>query len=295
MTKPREQRMSNLAWRVVVALIGAPAAVLVLYAGDLALALFLAVLAALGAKELYAIARAGGNGAQPFDLLGITLAAAVPLVTHLVRLGWIDAPLAAAGVLFVSLFGIAVWGRAPSEGPLAAVAITMFGVLYCGATLSFAYALRHHRWIVDAAGGTALVLYPIVLTWLTDTGAYFVGRALGKRKLMPSVSPGKTVAGAVGGLVVAVAASVAWNSLVLRPAAQLALTPLAALTLGLVVGVAVQIGDLAESLLKREAGVKDSSTLLPGHGGILDRLDSIYFALPVGYLLLSRLLLPAPR
>jgi phosphatidate cytidylyltransferase len=82
---------------------------------------------------------------------------------------------------------------------------------------------------------------------------------------------------------------------VLRPLAQLALSPAVALLFGVVTSVAGQLGDLAESLYKRQAGVKDSSGLIPGHGGILDRLDSLYFVLPVAYLLLGRFLLPSPR
>lgn len=285
--------MGNLARRVLVALVGIPIAVGVLYLGELPLALFLALLAGLGASELYRLAAA--REIHAFSALGVMLAGGVPIMAHVTRLGWIGMPLAAATVLFVALLGMAVFARAPSERPLESVAVTVLGVVYCGGTLSFGYALRHHNWVVGAAAGTALVLYPLLLTWATDTGAYAFGRWLGKRKLLPAVSPGKTVAGAVGGTVVAVLVAVAYNGAVLRPQAQLALAPWAAVLFGLSVSVVAQIGDLAESLLKREAGVKDSSHILPGHGGILDRLDSLYFVLPVAYLVLGRLLLPAPR
>lgn len=285
--------MGNFARRVLVAAVGIPLAVALLYMGELPLALFLALLAGLGAGELYRLARV--REVHPFQILGVSLAAAIPVLTHVTRLGWIGMPVAAGGVLFVALLGVAVFARAPSEHPLEAVAVTVLGVLYCGGTLSFGYALRHHNWAVGPAAGTALVLYPVLLTWATDTGAFAVGRWLGKRKLMPQVSPGKTVAGAVGGTLVAVVVAVVYNTAVLRPQAQLALTPWSAVVFGLVVSAAAQVGDLAESLFKRQAGVKDSSHLLPGHGGILDRLDSLYFVIPVAYLFLSRLLLPAPR
>ena len=143
------------------------------------------------------------------------------------------------------------------------------------------------------ASGVAVIL-PVVLTWASDTGAYFSGRLIGGRKLMPSVSPGKTVAGAVGAVVTTVA--VAWVLVhqVLVPYAQLAFTPWGLILFGVAISVTAQIGDLAESLLKREAGVKDSGTLFPGHGGVLDRLDSLYFVLPVTYALYDLLLIPAP-
>jgi phosphatidate cytidylyltransferase len=135
----------------------------------------------------------------------------------------------------------------------------------------------------------------VILTWASDIGAYFVGRAFGRAKLMPSVSPGKTRAGAIGALAITMGAAIVYNSQVLRPWSQLALAPWTALVFGAIVSAAAQVGDLAESLLKREAGVKDSSHLLPGHGGILDRLDSLYFVLPLAHLVLGRLLLAAPQ
>jgi phosphatidate cytidylyltransferase len=117
----------------------------------------------------------------------------------------------------------------------------------------------------------------------------------GKKKLMPSVSPGKTIAGAVGGLVLTVIVCLLYVRFLLIPYAQLGLTIQGAILFGVIVSVAGQIGDLAESLLKREAGVKDSSTLLPGHGGILDRFDSLLFVLPIAYLVIGKLMLPIPR
>ena len=285
--------MGNLGWRVVVAVAGIPLALFFVYTGGLPLALFLGTVAALGAWELFRMARK--RGVQPFDALGIPLAAALPLGAHLVAIGLLDRPAAAAGVILVALIGVAIWWRSPDDRPLEAVAVTAFAPLYVGGTLAFGYALRHHPWVVGALPGTILVLFPLVVTWATDIGAYVIGRLLGKRKLMPSVSPGKTVAGAAGGLVAAVVVAVAYNALTLRPVAQLALAPWTAMVFGLLVSSAAQVGDLAESLFKRAAGVKDSSRILPGHGGILDRLDSLFFVLPLAYLLLGRLLLPAPR
>jgi len=276
-----------------VAVIGIPIAVAAGYLGDLALAALLALLAGVGAWELFRFTR--GHGAPALESIGIPLAALMPLGTHAVRLGWMDAPLAAAGAVFVAMTGAVLWSRSPAERPLGSIAVTVFGVLYAGATLSYAYALRHHRFVVEPAAGAVLLFFPIALTWISDSGAYFAGRAFGKRKLMPTVSPGKTVAGAIGAIVVSMIGAWAYNDFVLRPVAQLALAPWTALVFGAVISGVGQVGDLVESLFKREAGVKDSSTFFSAHGGVLDRLDSLYFAIPVAYLILSRLLLAAPR
>jgi phosphatidate cytidylyltransferase len=139
-----------------------------------------------------------------------------------------------------------------------------------------------------------LLLLPLLLTWASDIGAYFVGRAFGKRKLMPSVSPGKTVAGAVGGLLATMLVGWLYARFVLTPSTQLAFVRGGILVFAILVSIAAQIGDLAESLLKREAGVKDSSHIIPGHGGILDRFDSLLFVLPVAYVLFNTLLVWAP-
>jgi phosphatidate cytidylyltransferase len=284
---------SGLAGRVLVAVIGIPVAVAAGYFGGLVLAILLGLLAGVGAWELFRLSRAGGTSA--IDGIGIAMAVMMPLGMHAVRLGWLDAPLAAAGGVFVAMTGVVLWARSPSDKPLGAIAVTVFGVLYAGATLAYAYGLRHHRFVVEPSAGAVLLFFPIVLTWISDTGAYFAGRAFGRRKLMPAVSPGKTVAGAVGAVVATMAGAWVYNDMVLRPVAQLALAPWTVLIFGAVISGVGQVGDLVESLFKREAGVKDSSKFFGAHGGVLDRLDSLYFVLPVAYLILSRLLLAAPR
>jgi phosphatidate cytidylyltransferase len=265
----------------------------VVYLGELPLALFLGALGGIGAWELYRLARRGG--VDPLDVFGVAIAAAFPLYASLDRSGVLQAPVALAAVVFVSLVGATLWARGPEGRPLATVSVTALGAVYTGGMLAFAWVLRHHRFVATPEAGTALLMYPVVLTWSSDIGAYVVGRALGTTKLMPSISPGKTRAGAWGALTVTVLVSAAYVRWVLEPAAQLSLAPWMALVFGAVVSIVAQIGDLVESMFKREAGVKDSSHLLPGHGGILDRLDSLYFVLPVAHLLLSRFLVPAPR
>ena len=230
------------------------------------------------------------------ERLGVPIASAVPLVVHAGRLGIFSVSPAGAAVAFLVIFGATIWARGVAGRPLAAMAVTAAGVAYTGGMLSFAYGLRYHPYTVERAAGGVVLLFPLVLTWTTDTGAYFVGRRLGRHKLIPSVSPGKSVEGAVGGLVMAMAAAWVYERYVLAPSAHFVLMPGAVLFFGAVVSLAAQVGDLAESLIKREAGVKDASRLIPGHGGVLDRLDSLLFALPAASWLLHILrLVPVPR
>ena len=283
--------MSELTRRIIFAVIAAPASIAIVYFGDWALAIVLSVLAALAAWELFRMARE--TGALPLEPAGIALAALLPLAVHAQRLGVYTLSLTAIIAMILLLFASTIWLRGPAGKPLSSAAITVFGVMYAG-LFSYIYALRYHDYAVGAAAGTALVFLPILLTWATDVGAYTFGRTFGKKKLIPSVSPGKTVEGAVGGLGLAIVICLLYVRFILMPYAQLGLTIQGAVLFAIVVSVAAQTGDLAESLLKREAGVKDSSRILPGHGGILDRFDSLLFVMPIALLLLGRLLLPIP-
>ena len=295
--------MGELARRILFSVVAIPVALGAIWYGDWALAALLAIAAALAAHEYYGIA--GAAGLEPMTMLGTALAGLLPIALHAQRRGVLtgDLPvLALAGMLVI--FAISIWARWPGGRPVASVSTTVFGILYTGATLGYGYVLRYHPYAIGARAGAALLALPLILTWTSDIGAYFVGRALGRRKLIPAVSPGKTIAGAVGALVLCMIVSWAYTKWVLVPNASLSMSlrhadiaapAIAALLFGGVISVAAQVGDLAESLIKRDAGVKDSSHLLPGHVGVLDRLDSLFFVLPVAYLLFSWLLIPAIR
>jgi phosphatidate cytidylyltransferase len=284
--------VSELTRRIIFAVIAAPASVAIVYWGDWALAIVLSVLAALAAWEFFRMARE--TGALPLEPAGISLAALLPVAVHGERLGVYHLSLTAIVAMILVLFASAIWLRGPSGKPMSSVSITAFGVFYAG-LISYIYAVRYHDYAVGARAGTALVFLPIFLTWSTDVGAYAFGRLFGRKKLMPAVSPGKTVEGAVGGLGLTIVICLLYVRFILMPYAQLGLTIQGAVLFAIVVSVAAQTGDLAESLLKREAGVKDSSRILPGHGGILDRFDSLLFVMPIAFLLLGRLLLPIPQ
>ena len=283
--------MSELAKRIITALVAAPLALVMIYLGGLPLAAFLAAIAAGCAWEFYRIAREGGL--DPLDPIGIPLAGAVPLAVYAAALGLFRPSLAIPAVTVIVIFAAVIWARGTTRRPLGAAASTVFGVLYTGGLLSFGYALREYPYAIGDTAGSVLVAFPLVLTWASDIGAFFVGRTIGGRKLIPSVSPGKTVSGALGGLTATVIVAWLYVRYALVPSASLTMTLPSIIVFGLVISVAAQVGDLAESLLKREANVKDSSQLVPGHGGLLDRLDSVLFVLPVAYLLLGWLLRPA--
>jgi phosphatidate cytidylyltransferase len=175
------------------------------------------------------------------------------------------------------------------------------GTLYLGIPLFAAVALRRTEgevaadWLADLADalspgwadaprGLGLVLTVILVTWLNDTSAYLVGRTFGRRKLAPAVSPKKTVEGALGGVAGGVATAVVAEAIF-----GLGFSLAGAALFGLALALVGQVGDLAESLVKRQAGVKDSGTLIPGHGGVLDRIDALLFALTAGWLLVPLL------
>lgn len=275
--------LSETATRAAVAAVGIPLAVGVVYMGGFVLGGLLAVVAVLAVLEFYRMAER--KAARPLAYLGAGGAAALVLLASLFPE---EGPGGAGFPWLLALFLLAtvtaaIWTRGVEGEPLLSVSTTIFGTLYTGGLLSYALFLRHLPAQPDAWHGTALVFAPVLLTWASDTFAYFVGRAFGRHKLIPRVSPGKTVEGSLGALVGTVAVAVGYSLVLARfPSYRMSIAEAAAF--GVLVSVSAQVGDLAESLLKRDAGVKDSGTLLPGHGGALDRFDSLLFTLPLAYL-----------
>ena len=283
--------MSELSKRIAFAVVAAPVGVALIYLGGPYLSTLLAVIAALSAWEFCRIARA--SGAEPFDAAAIIASAAVPLIVYGVRLRLLAPTLTHVVIAILIVLAATVFRRGVGGRAMLAAATTILCVVYVS-LIAYVYDLRFNDYVVTALAGTVLAMFPILLTWSTDIGAYVVGRLFGAHKLMPSISPGKTIEGAVGGLVLSVVIGWLYVRLALHPFAQLALRPAATVAFAVCVSVVAQIGDLTESLLKREAGIKDSSSIIPGHGGVLDRFDSLLFVLPVAALLLHALLIPAP-
>jgi len=272
---------SNLTKRIAFAGVAIPLAVGVVWLGGWPFAAVLAVLGVLGTREVYDLARR--QGLDALDRTGGVAAAAIPLLAYWAKgseTHWAEPALYLGALWLMVMLVVAMVRRGPQGKPLTVVSVTLFGCLYASALLSFLIPIRHGA---NAAGRPVaylcLTLFPLVITWIGDTAAMAVGIKLGGPKLAPVLSPNKTQSGAVGGLVGAVATALALGLLVLnRVGWNFAVWQL--VTVGVVVGVVAQIGDIAESLFKREAGVKDSSSLIPGHGGVLDRLDSLYFVVP---------------
>jgi phosphatidate cytidylyltransferase len=274
---------ANMIRRVGFAAVAIPLALAVVWLGGWPLAGLVSLIAALGVRELFDIA--AHQGIAAFRRTGIAAAVLGPLAVHAATTGpdaaaWFAAAwmyLAAGFVLL--LLAQALRERAPTARPLGAVAVTAFGVAYAALLPAFLLGIRHGRWPERSWAGAALVFFPLVVTWVCDTAAMFGGRAMGGPKLAPTISPGKTRAGGVAGLVggALVAPVFAWW---VFPAVGIALGLVPAIATAVVLATLGQLGDLAESLFKREAGVKDSSALIPGHGGVLDRFDSLYFVLP---------------
>lgn len=261
--------------------------------GGVGIGVLVLLLAALAARETERLLPAAGRPVIRHGVVGgavvIAAAAALPAIlgSHLLGRGPAQLDLAGRilaidgvaliGVVAVGLAVVAFARRDPADG-FAAWSATLVGAVYVG--LLGAVAILATMW-TDPPSFERVILperrWVVVLlagVWSFDSGAYLVGRALGRRPFLPWISPNKTLEGVLGGLVAAtlgvaivlVISSHAWQE---------------ALVLGPLLGAAAQAGDLAESLLKRAAGAKDSGTVLPGHGGILDRLDSILFAAPV--------------
>jgi phosphatidate cytidylyltransferase len=272
----------QLARRVAFSAIAIPVAAAAAYAGGWALAALLALVGVLATREIYDFAAA--SGLDPLRRSGLAAAAVIPLATFWAKgseVHFAEPALYLGAVWMLAVIAAAAWRRGPARRPLATVAVTVFAVLYVPGLLSFAIVLRHPSGVgLDSALGTALLFFPLALTWIGDTAAMAGGKAIGGPKLAATLSPRKTWAGAASGLATTVLAAWLYSATILAPLGR-SLPVAGALLAGAAISVTGQVGDLSESLFKREVGVKDSSTLIPGHGGMLDRVDSLLFVLPV--------------
>lgn len=266
-TSPPASRWPDLRKRALSAALLVPAAILCIWLGAEAWAALMAAAVALLGWEWVRLC-----GFSTRRLPGL----AVPVAVLVAGVLAVDGAMhAALGVLAASF--AALWGVSAPRFRRALPGFWLgFGVLYIGLA---GVSLIHLRG--DAAAGLSNVLFLFLVVWSSDIGAYLAGRRFGGPKLAPAISPNKTWSGAAGGLVSAMA--VGWlAAYVMEPAM---LPPLRVLLVAAILGVLAQVGDLFESWLKRRFHVKDTSSLIPGHGGLLDRLDGVLSAAPAAALL----------
>ncbi len=264
-----------MAQRTATTFVALPLLFLIVWLGSPWFSILVGVVAAIVSLEVALMSRGWGDGPSiPF-----TFIAAVALVVggHAIAVADADLLVVQLVVLAWATFGI-TWllSRNQASTPKSRWMVTGAAALYAGGLLFHAPLLR------ELDQGRDWVLFLLLVTFAADTGAFFVGSLFGRTALAPTISPSKTREGAVGGFVAAVGASVAAIS-----AFGLDAGVAEAIVLGGLVGFVGQIGDLAESRIKRAAGVKDSGWLVPGHGGVLDRLDSIVFNVVVVYYFVS--------
>lgn len=260
----------GLAVRIATALVLLPLWLLAVLVpqGRVVLVVLVALFVGVGISEYYAMAKT----ARASRVAGVLIGAAIVLISGFGTIT--QAALAVTG----TLPALTAVHLVRARGSIAELATSLFGVFYVGwlgAYVVLVHALEF---------GPGLVLMLIVAVALTDVGAYFTGKQLGRHKMAPVVSPNKTWEGAFGGLFAAAAG--VWALHEIHDALGIDLPPWTAVRL-IVTGVALsavsQLGDLMKSAIKRDAGVKDSGTILPGHGGMLDRCDGFLFAAPVLY------------
>ena len=253
-----------------------PPLLLVLALGEPWFGALIAVFVVVAAWETMRLLRGAGYAAVP----AVGILGALAVAANVAGLpGWGDYQgLLIAAVVGVG--GIAAFREQETKLGLAAWVAAVFGAVYVGQLGALVRIGQIAPALPDAAPAAQLgaargwILLVILMVWFFDTGAYFVGTKLGKRKFLSHISPSKSYWGVFGGLVASTVLAIGGMWALGQP-------PVLGLVLGPLVGIAAQAGDLAESMLKRAAGAKDSSNLIPGHGGILDRTDAFIFAAPV--------------
>jgi len=281
-----------MAKRIIVALIAIPIVLIPIYIGGIWGVLLLVTIAVLAGFEFYDMMEQGGY--RPARWLGLIWLVALALngwneemmrdvrgeapswLNTLTLNGWTPPNIPLSYVLAIGLIATITYALFQQERPLDTWFSTAMGAIYLGIILGQAVTLRLRP------NGFWWLLFALLITWANDSAAYFVGVTIGKHKLWPRLSPKKSWEGTIGGWVGAALAAMLLTWLM-----PITLPPLYAALVGLVAGMLALVGDLSISMLKRQVGVKDSGWLFPGHGGLLDRLDSILFVIPFVYMVVS--------
>lgn len=263
-----------LAKRVIVAAILLPIGLVLIYFGGWAYALLVALFVGLAAWEYVQIFRKGGY--QPAGLL-VPLGALL-LVAGRVLDGFESAPwMITLIILVIMTYHLLAYERGRDQSGTD-FGVSLAGIFYLGWLGAYLISLR------DLPEGLWWVLLVLSAVWIADSGAYFIGRAFGKHKLSPRLSPKKTWEGYLGGILTGTVGTALLATLFMNLAGTgSAITLWKGAVVGLILSVLTTLGDLGESMFKRQVGVKDSSNLIPGHGGVFDRIDSWLWAVAIGY------------
>jgi phosphatidate cytidylyltransferase len=270
---PRKKK-SSLPGRLMAAAIFLPCFFIIAHRGGIFYLILIDLIIILGLFEFYRMMEA--KGLRPYKWIGILSGGALPWYLFF-RQGIYANVLLTLTFLAVM---IAELIRKDKGHAVYHISVTIFGVLYVSWLGSHLMLLRELPIIagLDYSVGFTFVIIAFTITWCCDTGAYTFGKLFGRHKLLPSVSPKKTVEGAIGGTLLSIA-----GILVARVLFDTQLGVVEAIVLAAAASIVGQLGDLVESMIKRDAQIKDASTTIPGHGGILDRFDSLLFTAPLIY------------
>ena len=266
--------------RVLTALVSIPLIYLLIeYFSPFYFFLVIEAFAAIGLYEFYRMFK--NSGYHPQTFIGILVGVLVVAGFYIGAVSegavtYVFSPDVMVAAAFVAAFLCRLFSGRDTNGAMVDVALTFTGVVYVAWLASYIVLVR--AWNAGGVDGRDLIFFLFLVTWATDIGAYYIGSRLGRHKLYPKISPKKSVEGAVGGFVFSVGMAVTckywfYHNLPLHDA----------VTLGVILGIVGQMGDLAESMIKRSARVKDSGGIFPGHGGILDRVDSMLLNAPALY------------
>ena len=270
----KKEKGSSLAGRLLAAAIFLPCFFIIARRGGIYYLILVDLIIMFGLFEFYKMMEA--KGLRPYRWIGMMSGGALPWYLFFRQGMYANVLLT---LTFIAVM-IAELLRKDKGHALYHISVTIFGVLYVSWLGSHLMLLRELPIIVglDYSFGYTFVIIVFALTWCYDTGAYTFGRLFGRHKLYPSISPGKTVEGAIGGTFLSIV-----GILVVRILMDTRLGVIEAVLLAIAASIIGQLGDLVESMIKRDAKLKDSASSIPGHGGILDRFDSLLFTAPLIY------------
>jgi len=267
-------KLGNTFTRILVALISIPGLLAICYFGEIYFLIFTMTIALGSYYEFALMAKIKDSYAS--RTVGFSAIAAIVLNNYY---GFIEE--ASLFIIIILALSIVELFR-NKESAIFNIGVSLFGILYLGLFSSSLLSLREYYQDENYIMGGYLIVSIFLTIWACDSAAFFVGTAIGKHKLFPRVSPNKSWEGAIAGFVFSILVMILAKIILLD---VLSMTD--AVVIGIIVGVFGQAGDLIESLIKRDAGVKDSSSIIPGHGGIFDRFDSIFFSAPVIFLYIT--------